>query len=67
MQGATAMTASTPASNADSLAEFAEWVASRREAVFQNYRQRLNYALANQQREQLTQRAMLGAMEQLFS
>ncbi len=39
------MTATTPASNAASLAEFAQWVASRREAVFQNYRQRLTYAL----------------------
>ncbi len=60
-----AMTAASE-SNAASLAAFAEWVASRREAAFQNYRQRLNFALAKQQREQLTQRAMLGAMEQVF-
>jgi monoamine oxidase len=53
-------------SNAASLAEFAEWVASRRDAAFQDYRQRLTFALSNQQREQLTQRAMLGAMEQVF-
>ncbi len=55
------------ASNAASLAQFGEWVTSRREAAFQNYRQRLNYALSNQQREQLTQRALLSAMELVFS
>jgi monoamine oxidase len=45
------------------LERFGEWVASRQAPTFASYRQRLNYALSHGQREQLTQRAMLGAME----
>ncbi|MGO8918699.1 MAG: flavin monoamine oxidase family protein [Stellaceae bacterium] len=52
--------------NSASLSRFHDWVASRRGAVFEDYRQHLNEALASQQRDQLTQRAMLAAMEHLF-
>ena len=49
------------------LERFGEWVASRQAPAFASYRQRLNYALSHGQREQLTQRAMLGAMEAVFT
>ena len=49
------------------LERFGEWVASRQAPTFANYRQRLNYALSHGQREQLTQRAMLGALEAVFT
>jgi monoamine oxidase len=56
--------AATPeALNEASLARFREWVQSKRGPVFASYRQRLNFGLSNGQREQITQRAMLGAME----
>jgi monoamine oxidase len=42
-------------------------VQEQQQPVFEVYRQRINRSLAIQQREQLTQRAMLGAMEQVFS
>ena len=65
------MTALAPASpdfdNQRSLERFGEWVASRQAPAFASYRQRLNYALSHGQREQLTQRAMLGAMEAVFA
>ncbi|MDU6243451.1 MAG: amine oxidase, partial [Bradyrhizobium sp.] len=43
------------------------WVAAQRDAAFDDYRQRLNRSLATQQREQLTQLAVLGAIEQVFA
>ena len=49
-----------------SLSRFEAWVAVQHEFVFDDYRQRLNSALSAQQREQLTQRALLGAMEGMF-
>ena len=65
------MTALAPASpdfdNQRCLERFGEWVASRQAPAFASYRQRLNYALSHGQREQLTQRAMLGAMEAVFA
>ena len=64
-------TALAPASpdfdNQKCLERFGEWVASRRAPTFASYRQRLNYALSHGQKEQLTQRAMLGAMEAVFA
>jgi len=64
-------TALAPASpvfdNQRCLERFGEWVASRQAPTFASYRQRLNYALSHGQREQLTQRAMLGAMESVFT
>jgi monoamine oxidase len=53
--------------NQRSLERFAQWVASKRTATFASYRERLKDALSRGQREQLTQRAMLGAMEALFA
>jgi monoamine oxidase len=52
--------------NAASLARFRSWVATQGDVVFDGYRHRLHRSLAAQQREQLTQRAVLEAMEELF-
>jgi len=53
--------------NMASLARFEAWVAGEADAAFDDYRRRLHAGLAVQQREQLTQRALLGAMESLFA
>ncbi|WGJ13180.1 FAD-dependent oxidoreductase [Methylocapsa sp. D3K7] len=53
--------------NAASLARFREWVSGQTDAVFESYRHRLNRGLAQQQRDQLTQRAVLGAIEEVYS
>jgi monoamine oxidase len=52
--------------NAASLARFGAWVAAQGDAIFDSYRHRLNRSLAVQQREQLTQRAVLESMEEVF-
>jgi monoamine oxidase len=52
--------------NATSLARFSRWVADQQDVAFDGYRHRLNHNLAVQQREQLTQRALLESMEELF-
>ena len=52
--------------NAASLARFSRWVAAQQDSAFDGYRQRLNRSLAAQQSEQLTQRAILESMEELF-
>lgn len=52
--------------NAANLARFSAWVSAQCDAVFDDYRLRLNRSLAAQQREQLTQRAMLGSMEEIY-
>jgi monoamine oxidase len=52
--------------NAASLARFGAWVAAQGDAIFDSYRHRLNRSLASQQREQLTQRAILESMEAAF-
>lgn len=52
--------------NATSLARFAAWVAGQGDVVFDGYRQRLNRSLAMQQTDQLTQRAILEAIEDAF-
>ncbi|OBS54534.1 amine oxidase [Methylosinus sp. 3S-1] len=59
----TSETTTPEALNESSVARFREWVQSKREPAFASYRQRLNFGLSNGQREQVTQRAMLGAME----
>lgn len=48
------------------LARFGDWVAAQSDVVFDDYRRRLNRGLATQQRESLTQLAVLGAMEEAF-
>src|SRR5712691_2117430 len=52
--------------NATSLACFSKWVADQQDVAFDGYRHRLNQNLAVQQREQLTQRALLESIEELF-
>jgi monoamine oxidase len=52
--------------NATNLARFSKWVADQQDVTFDDYRRRLNHNLAVQQREQLTQRALLESMEELF-
>ncbi|HVQ72693.1 MAG TPA: FAD-dependent oxidoreductase [Bradyrhizobium sp.] len=52
--------------NATSLARFSTWVADQQDVVFDGFRHRLNQNLAVQQSEQLTQRALLESMEDLF-
>lgn len=52
--------------NAASLARFGAWVAAQSDTIFDSYRHRLNRGLAIQQREQLTQRAILESMEEVF-
>jgi monoamine oxidase len=52
--------------NAASLARFGAWVAAQGDTIFDSYRHRLNRGLATQQREQLTQRAILESMEEVF-
>ncbi|MDQ0505282.1 flavin monoamine oxidase family protein [Xanthobacter agilis] len=52
--------------NATSLARFSAWVAGQSDAAFDAYRARLNRALSSQQRDQLAQRAILGAVEDTY-
>lgn len=53
--------------NDPGLGRFSDWVAAQRASAFARYRSQLNHDLAAQQREQLTQRALLGAVEQVYS
>jgi monoamine oxidase len=53
--------------NADSLSRLAAWVVIQADPAFDLYRRRINHRLATQQRDQLTQRAVLDTMEQVFS
>jgi len=48
------------------LARFSEWVAAQTETAFDGYYHRIHRSLAAQQREQLTQRAILGSIEEVF-
>jgi monoamine oxidase len=52
--------------NAASLARFGAWVSKQRDAAFDSYRLRLSRSLASQEKEQLTQRAMLGSVEETY-
>jgi monoamine oxidase len=52
--------------NAASLARFGAWVAAQGDTIFDSYRHRLNRSLAARQHEQLTQRAILESMEEVF-
>ncbi|OYX69799.1 MAG: amine oxidase [Rhizobiales bacterium 32-66-11] len=49
------------------LAAWRGWVALQGDVAFDDYRRRLTHALATQQREQLTQRAILAAAEATFA
>lgn len=59
--------AQTPAGSGDGLASFAAGVAARREQAPAHYRQHLTRLLSGQQAEQLTQRALLATVEQVYS
>lgn len=62
------MTGTEPVSlNILSLGRFRAWVAAQSDPAFDSYRQRLNRSLALQQKDQLTQRAVLGSIEEVFS
>ncbi len=52
--------------NAAALARFRAWVGVQRDAAFDDYRHHLNRSLAAQQREQLTQRAILESIEAVY-
>jgi monoamine oxidase len=62
----TAQPKPSAAHNTASLVWFSEWVAAQSDAALDSYRQRLNQSLTAQQREQLTQRALLGAVTEVF-
>lgn len=53
--------------NAASLARFSEWASGQGASAFESYRVRLNKSLARQLRSQLTQRAILGSVEEVYS
>jgi len=52
--------------NAQSLDRFRRWVAAQGDAVVDDYRRRLDRSLDAQQTDQITQRAILEAMEDVF-
>jgi monoamine oxidase len=52
--------------NAQSLDRFRRWVAAQGDAVVDDYRHRLDRSLDAQQADQITQRAILEAMEDVF-
>jgi monoamine oxidase len=53
--------------NETSLEQFRAWVGLQHDSAFTGYRYRLNLSLSRQQREQLTQRALLESVEEVFS
>ncbi|MCI4677107.1 FAD-dependent oxidoreductase [Rhodoblastus acidophilus] len=53
--------------NDASLRRFTAWVERKAPGLLDDYRRRLNASLANQARDQLTQRAMLGSVEAFFA
>ncbi len=60
--------AATPeARNAARMARFSAWVATQGDAALDDYRRRLTASLAAQQRDQLTQRAVLESAEAVFA
>lgn len=52
--------------NGACLASFKDWVAGQRTSAAERYRQHLHQHLSGQHREQLTQRALLGTVEQVY-
>jgi monoamine oxidase len=52
--------------NAASLAQFGDWVAAQADVAFDRYYRRLNRSLADQQKVQLTQRAILASVEEVY-
>lgn len=60
-------TAQPSSGNADCLARFSAQVAAQRAVAIERYRQHLQRYLAAQAKEQLTQRALLDSVEQVYS
>ncbi len=52
--------------NTASLARFGDWVAAQADTAFDDYCRRLSRSLAAQHKEQLTQRAMLESIEEVY-
>jgi monoamine oxidase len=55
------------AQNGQGIAGFGEWVAAQRGVILERYKRLLHQNLASQRTGQLTQRAVLGVMEQVYS
>ncbi len=53
--------------NAKALAELERWLAEQQATAFSSYRAHLSHALMRQEREQLTQLALLSAVEEVFA
>ncbi len=66
-EGAAMPIAANDPVNSNSARYFGSWVASQRAGAFERYRRHLNQNLAGQVKEQLTQRALLGVVEQVYS
>jgi monoamine oxidase len=54
-------------SNANSVTEFAQWVANHQSEVLETYRKHLTKIMASPDKEIVTQRAMVATVEQAFS
>lgn len=66
-EGAAMPAAANDPVNTNSVQNFGSWVAGQRASAFERYRRHLNQNLAGQVKEQLTQRALLGVVEQVYS
>jgi monoamine oxidase len=53
--------------NSSSLQRFQQWVTTQRQHAQTRYRSHLNHTLASQYKEQVTQRALLGTIEQIYN
>ena len=54
------------ADNNSSLSHFGSWVSTQRNQILSRYRSHLNRTMASQLKEQLTQRALLDTVEQIY-
>ncbi|WP_424193552.1 flavin monoamine oxidase family protein [Ampullimonas aquatilis] len=59
--------AMTNSHNEQCLSQFMTWATTQRMNAFERYRRHLNHDLATQHKEQLTQRALLATVEQIYS
>lgn len=55
-----------PSNNQESLQKFNQWVQTQRLQAEARYRSQLNFTLSTQHKEQITQRALLGTVEQIY-
>ena len=61
-----ALLATLDADNSASLNRFGDWVSTQRSQILSLYRSHLNRTMASQHKEQLTQRAILETVEQIY-